>query len=86
MAYADVSLIVEGSLAEEHVFYDAFELDQWATDVIQEAKQKAIEVQAFVLWHEHDRFPDGADCGCAQFKLDHKPEYSYSFDDLEEQS
>ncbi|PZR66789.1 MAG: hypothetical protein DLM66_12875 [Candidatus Dormiibacter spiritus] len=71
MAYADVSVVVNGALDEERTFTDQLLLDDYVAQVGEEAGGDGYPTEVFVVWHEHD--PDVEECECAQFLTNHHP-------------
>src|SRR5262245_40894860 len=76
MAYADVSIIVEGALEEEQRLHTDAEVDELVTRVEREAKADGLETEVYVLWHDHDEADE--ECACIQYAQDHHPYASFN--------
>lgn len=79
MAYADVTVIIDGAVEEEHTFSDeAFMLDYIRT-IQDEAGSHGYLTEVYILNHEHSLTDD--ECGCVEYLQDHSPAYRFNAKD-----
>jgi hypothetical protein len=73
-AYADVSVVVDGALEEEHRFTDEALMTDYIRTVQDEAEGHGYRTEVFILEHDHEP----AECECIQYVQDHKPAYTFN--------
>jgi hypothetical protein len=73
--YTEVSLIVDGALAEEETFYDGdeLEMEKFVEGIIALGKIVKNHVEIFTIRHEHPELVDDEACSCVQYLQDHRP-------------
>lgn len=74
--YAEVTVIVDGALDQEHTF-DDYQVMQEYIDILRDLSMddgQATEV--YIQYHDHGISDD--ECMCAQYETDHKPAYSWN--------
>lgn len=77
MAYAEVSVIVDGALDEEATFYDETLMNDWLHHLKDESIGHGYPTEVYVRYHEHEL----SECECAQYETDHNPAYKWNVDD-----
>jgi hypothetical protein len=75
MAYADVTVIVEGAVEEDSIFTDEVRLRKYIGQIEEQAKGDGYHTEVFILRHEHS--PD-VECECAQYVTDGRPAYEWN--------
>jgi hypothetical protein len=73
MAYADVSVIVDGALEESETFHDETLMNDYIGKIEDEAKDHGYETQIYVVFHEHEDLEGDQECQCIQYLTDHHP-------------
>jgi hypothetical protein len=76
-AHAAVTVIVDGALDQEEVFTDYLRLEEFLSQVGDDAESDGYLTEVFVLEHDHEI---GIECECAQYALDHRPTYVFNSD------
>jgi hypothetical protein len=74
MAYAEVTVIVDGAVEQEETFHDYLLMDEFINGIREEARGDGYPTEIRVL--EHGHADDGEECACAQYKTDHHPRYA----------
>lgn len=74
-SFIEVSLIIEGGLAESVLFDTEEELDTWESNLRTEYQKigAVTQWQAFVIRHDH---PNDQECECVQYLTDHSPAFT----------
>jgi hypothetical protein len=76
MAYADVTVIVDGALEEQQSFTDYLLQNEYIEQIKAEALGDGYPTEIYVLEHDHD--PNDDYCACAQYRTDHHPYWSHN--------
>lgn len=76
MAYAEVTVIVDGVQESFDTFYDYNYLNLWLDEIREDALGHGYPTEVYVMYHEHAATEE--ECACAQYITDHHPAYSYN--------
>lgn len=80
MAYADVTVVVDGAEESCETFHDETLLREHIDQVREDARGDGYPTEVYVLYHEHSDLPDDGECACVQYVTDHKPAYAWNVD------
>lgn len=72
MAYAVLTVIVDGALESEETYHDDALLNEAIAQEIAAAEGNGYRTEIDVRYHEHD---DDIECECAQYETDGHPAY-----------
>lgn len=70
MAFAEVTVVVDGAVEETATFYDYAILTEFVNEVEDDARGHGYRTEIYVQYHDHE---DEGECECAQFEQDHSP-------------
>ena len=76
--FIEASLVIDGSVSEDHVFNNQRDFDRWFHEI--QFCAAGPQLTASVMWeiymlvHEHDVRVE--DCTCVQYVTDHRPFWS----------
>ena len=80
MAYAEVSVIVDGALDKEETFHDYALQAEFIDSVREDARSDGYPTEVYILDHDHDHLGDGEECACIQYAQDHRPAHAWNMD------
>jgi hypothetical protein len=78
MAYAEITVIVNGAVQDEETFTDYTLEDAFIRTIEEEAAGHGYPVEVFELYHEHALTSE--ECECAQYVTDHHPRWSWNLE------
>jgi hypothetical protein len=78
MAYAEVTVIVDGAVEQEETFHDYLLMNAFIDGVREDAAGDGYPTEVYVMEHEHDE--TGQECSCAQYVADHHPRHAWNMD------
>ena len=73
--YADVTVIVDGTLDKDERFFDSVMLQSFINQVHKDAGFDGLPTEVYIVYHDH---PVQDECQCHQYLTDHKPAYSWN--------
>jgi hypothetical protein len=76
MAFAEVTVIVDGVLERSDIFTSQKGVDNYVAVAEAEAQLDGLPTMVFVLWHEHD--VTQTECTCSQFTQDGRPTHEWN--------
>ena len=80
MAYAELSVIVDGALETEETFHDETLMSARVEEIKEDARGDGYPTEVFILYHEHDDLTGDQECACVQYVTDHRPAYAWNMD------
>lgn len=75
MAYAEVTVVVNGAVEQQLNIHDDALLTDFIDQEANEAASHGYPTQVYILYHEHH---DETPCECAQYVQDHRPAYEWN--------
>lgn len=80
MIYATVTVIVDGTLEEEHICYSQEEIQAFVGAQGVKAAMDGLPTQIWVLAHDHEQTEEEG-CVCIQYLSDHAPYCTFNVEE-----
>lgn len=77
MAYADVTVLVDGELENDETFFDETLMREFFAEIESDAEGHGYPTAIYVVYHDHNH----RECECVQYLTDHKPAFTFNSKD-----